>query len=822
MSAEWSHAEHESVLEQEHESTHEPTHGPKLTPKRGRARVVLVMAPVRVSRDFIDYPYFADRGVVQAGAALREAGFEVAIVDALATAGATLTPLGTGEGARDVLLGPPLASFERALTDALAARVDAVVVALSPFHRPPARDPFLGGTLALARSLAKGAPLVLADLYQSGEHVVDAPPEQVLASYPEACTLLRHEAELSLAPLVRALLEGERPRVVEGEEARSLDELPLPAWDLVDLAAKRRFHEEVVRALGRPRWAFPLTPGSLPLVTSRGCPYRCVHCSSNPAARVDGALVRPKTQRRMSPERLRAALAQLVALGVDRVHVLDELVNVSARHFEAVLDAIEEHDLAFEVPNGMRADYVERAHVERMKGRVTTLSVSAESGSPRVLREIVRKDLDLKHIERVAELAHDVGVPLLVHFMIGLPGETKREINETLELAARLHDRWGVEPAVQFATPLPGTPLARLARESGRSLPVVDDFGPLFQTRPSLAGDLVSVAELSRFKWTFDARLEASRGPKKVILNVTYRCNNRCTFCATGTRTQLDGDFDKQRELLVKYRKLGVRMLDLDGGEPTLAPHLLPLIRFARQLGYDRVNVTTNGRLASYPDFAEKLVRSGATSILVSLHGPDAQTHAQNVGVAEAFEQSTRGVSNLVRLGAEVPGLELGANVTVTKSNAKKLRELALMVRELGLRWLNVQFLTPFGRATKWVAPDTQAAADDVMRLIDELGADMKIQVINLPFCFMPGYEAHMMGDLLKLERHMLFVNNDEVNLFEYLRERRVKREPCHECPSAVFCGGFYELDDVPEPTWLVRPEDLVRPVREGIPRVGE
>jgi hypothetical protein len=89
----------------------------------------------------------------------------------------------------------------------------------------------------------------------------------------------------------------------------------------------------------------------------------------------------------------------------------------------------------------------------------------------------------------------------------------------------------------------------------------------------------------------------------------------------------------------------------------------------------------------------------------------------------------------------------------------------------------------------------------------------MKFQVINLPFCFMPGYERYMMGDLLKLERHMIFVNNEDVNLAEYLSARRVRKPACATCPHAVFCGGFYELDAVPEPPWLVRPEDLVRPV---------
>src|SRR5580658_3806232 len=83
----------------------------------------------------------------------------------------------------------------------------------------------------------------------------------------------------------------------------------------------------------------------------------------------------------------------------------------------------------------------------------------------------------------------------------------------------------------------------------------------------------------------------------------------------------------------------------------------------------------------------------------------------------------------------------------------------------------------------------------------------------------MPGYERYLMGDMLKLERHMLFVNNEEVNLFDYLRERRVRKPVCEACPHSIFCGGFYELDDVPEPTWLVRPEDLVRPIAAGVPR---
>jgi MoaA/NifB/PqqE/SkfB family radical SAM enzyme len=738
-----------------------------------------------VARDFIDYPYMSDLGAVQVAAVLRASGLDVTLVDAFA-----LPSSGLSRRDDDRLhLGAPVADVLAAVPEA-----DAYVVAYTPFHRPPHRDDVLAALLAGLRGR-----VVLADCYQSGQHYVES--DGVLDAYPEAQTWVKYEAERTLPEVLRDDTRG----VVCGVEPEELDALPFPAWDLVDLAARDAFCARVVSDLGRGPWAFPIDGRTLPVVTSRGCPFRCAHCSSNPGL-AEGA---PKTQRRLSPERMRTLFLDLAARGVTRLEVLDELVNVNERHFEAFLDAIDEADVRFDVPNGMRADYLFAEHLRRMRGRVATVSVSAESGVQRVVSEVVGKRLDLSNIGRVAEDAHREGVSLMIHFMIGLPGETAQEINGTLAYALDLWDRFRAFPAVQFATPLPGTQLAR-----GRSLPVVRDWGPMFQTAPSQPGALVSEAELRRFKWTFDSRLAASNGPTKIIMNVTYVCNNRCTFCAVGTRTQVDGHPTRQREYLDEYRKRGVHMVDFDGGEPTLNPELIGLVRHARRIGYDRVNVTTNGRMCFYEDFAHKLVTSGLTTLLFSVHGPDAKTHAQQVGVPEAFEQTVGGIRHARKHAP--PGVELGMNVTVTKGNWDKLEAIAQLALDLGLPWLNIQFLTPFGRATSFVAPDTQAAADEARRVIDRHKHEMKLQLINLPFCFMPGYEEFLTGDLLKLERQMIFVNNEEVNLAQYLAERRTKKPVCATCPHACFCGGFYELESVPEPPWLIAPEDLLRPVRRA------
>jgi len=48
-------------------------------------------------------------------------------------------------------------------------------------------------------------------------------------------------------------------------------------------------------------------------------------------------------------------------------------------------------------------------------------------------------------------------------------------------------------------------------------------------------------------------------------------------------------------------------------------------------------------------------------------------------------------------------------------------------------------------------------------------------------------------------------VDDEEVNLAAYLAERRVRKPECDSCPHAIFCSGFYELEDAPEPPWVPR-----------------
>lgn len=808
------------------------------------ARVTVVFPPVNVSPDFIDYPYFADLGAVQAAGTLRAAGADVTLIDAFALPGSTLARReGGGVTGSDLMLG----ASEADVLSKVPVSTDVFVVALTPFHRPPGRDPSLGGVLSGLRRAHSNTGILLADLYQSGQHVVDAASGDIAASYPEIDALLRYEAEADLPGIVADLAAIGHlatghlgsARLLTGVEPPKLEALAMPAWDLVDFPAYFAFHERVTARLGRPSWAFPITGRSAPVVTSRGCPYRCVHCSSNPSTRRDGVQIAPKTQRRYPAEYLDRLFGDLASRGVRRVHLLDELLNVNEAHFDAVLDLLRKHRLAFEIPNGLRADYVLPRHLTKMRGQLTTLSVSAESGVQEVVDNIVDKQLDLGAIRTVAEDARAAKVPLLVHFMIGLPGETRDDIQGTLAFALDLAEKHGALPSMQFATPLPGTRLARwtggaeelsmkasrgertseeapggeaestrTAANEGdprRALPVVKDWGPLFQKRPVGATGQFTPEYLSAARRMFDRRMEALRAPSRARVHLTYRCNNRCSFCTTGDPALAAEAPPDIRESLVACRKLGATALDIDGGEPTVSDRLFPAIAFARKVGYSDIHVTTNGRMAAYPAFAERLVASGVTAISVTLNGPDAATHDAIVGAEGAFAQTVSGIEHLLgstAKGAGKPHVDVGVKVTLTRHNQDKLHAIAALAESLGVRRLDVLFLTPFGPTTPEIAPAVDTAAREVERTIQAFRGRLDVRVENLPFCLLPGHEEHVTGDIADLAGRRIHVDG-AAEPTRYLRERRVRREACATCPHVLGCRGFFEMDAAPAPDWL-------------------
>lgn len=740
-------------------------------------RVLLVNPPLLLDREFIDYPYFTGLGVASNAAALRARGFSVTVADAQAL------PSSDAEACVDgrLLAGCDVA----ALFAGVAREPDAVVVAVPPFLLPHARTAFATALFAAVRARFPAARLVAADCYFGGMHYIEYDGAAFLRRHPELDALVKYEGEAALPELLR---EPRAPGPVLRRGAAGAldpDALPFPAWDLVDPKVHRSFLSRFFRAAGRPN---PYEDGllSMPVVTSRGCAYRCAFCTSNPGESVPE--FRPH-----GPAYLKRLFHELKTKhGAGRLVLLDACANQDPERFEEVLAAVEALGLRCEFANGLRADKLTYAALKTLKRVAGSVTVSAESADPAVLSRRVKKGMAPGAVERVAGWCRRLGLPLSIHYVVGFPGETVETVNRTLAHALRMKEEHGAAPLVQNFVPIPGTPMHKACAAEGLlGCFDAERLYPHFQGEPAIDLPGLSAERLSGIRKLFERRLGAAE-TSKVILNLTYHCDNSCRFCAIGDRVKRHGDLRRYCDLLKEYRLRGVTALDIDGGEPTLHPGFFALVRFAKTLGYGPITVTTNGRRLSDRSFASRFLLSGITDVLVSLHGHEAGVHEGLTRRAGSFDETLAGLRHVLRLKPK--RVSLGLNTVLTAENAATAGDLFALAHGLGVQRVNVQLVTPFGRAAASRGEDDEALLRLLAPAAALWGSRLRIELVNALPC--RGGSLRAPPELGKHSRDMVFVDAAPENLASYLDAKRRKDERCLACEHSIGCAGFYVFDE--------------------------
>lgn len=752
------------------------------------SRFLFINPPLVLEDDFIDYPFFANHGLLACAGLAAKSGADVTVHDAFALPTSGRYRRAAGGWVLGVRHDAFVASLPR-------GTFDVVVLGGPVFLRIENAHQETRTLIAALRARFPRSVLLLADGYIGGQHYADYDGDRVLAEYPEFDAILKYPGERLFGDPERLTTLADARVVLRDDGGRGGD--PLEPFYLLDGIDVGNFDRFLDRCFGDGTWqnTFGVGPGTRSFVTSIGCPHRCIFCTSNPGWRQTGRkLYRPIPLTRLT----HWAYLLHTVFGARRLIILDEMVNVRT-DFEAMLRMLNALDFTYDFPNGMRADHLSREAIELMKGRVGMLSISAESSTQDDLNGAIGKGQPLDAIYRVAEWCHELGVPLMSHYIIGFPWETPKHVTGTLDMAWDLYDRFGAWPSMQFATPILGTALHEQLVEMKLIPPEGIDLkdGALFQHRPCFDPPGCPPGYLEKARAAFDMKI-AARNSRKLIMNITYKCANRCVFCATGDRVSAALGWEKIEEILRQHRAEGTDQLDIDGGEPTTHPRLVDAIGLARELGYRSINLTSNGRLLRDRALAERVVQSGISHFLISLHGATADVHDAATGVPGSFDDTIAGIDNVMELrrAPDAPDhLEVGVNVTIVKANMHDLMTLTALAVAKGFSKINFQFTTPFGRAYEDVVPPLEDAAAAVMRVIDRYANEIQIYVINAQFCAFPGYERWVVGDLQKMGRTMVFAADprypEQVNLYEWLGAKREKQDVCTTCPWTIVCEGF-------------------------------
>jgi len=277
------------------------------------------------------------------------------------------------------------------------------------------------------------------------------------------------EGELTLLELVRRFQEGGRDAlpgtpgalvmqqglslpVVARPQVEPLDALPWPTFDDVQMD---RYEA-----------------GLLPLLWSRGCPRSCSMCFQR--SLWPGYRYRDPAQ----------AVEEISFLterhGVSRFHAYDQTTNGSITFVDLLCAGLIQRDLRPHLTgNTIVRSAMTRARLARMRrAGFRDIIFGVESGSPGVLRRM-NKQFDVPLAERVLADASGAGLRTHVNLMVGFPGETEAEFDETLMFLQR--NRRAISRVTLAGTTkiYPETALSRRPDDFGVLPHSIGEFGAL-------------------------------------------------------------------------------------------------------------------------------------------------------------------------------------------------------------------------------------------------------------------------------------------------------------------------------------------------------
>ena len=221
-----------------------------------------------------------------------------------------------------------------------------------------------------------------------------------------------------------------------------LDQLPFPAFDLIDLKKYMKLWFQL-DTLGRPVLGTNI-------IASRGCPYRCSFCQPT-LEKIFG-----KRLRKRSSENIIQELSWLKErFGIQGFVFVDDTILVDKTWCKDLAEKLINSQLGLVFGANVRAEQVDEDILRALyEAGLRKIYLGVEAYSDRVRNDILGKSLSREDIERAVNIARKSGIKVQGYFMIGAPTETRGEVKQTLLYARRL----GLDDiTINITTPLPAT-----------------------------------------------------------------------------------------------------------------------------------------------------------------------------------------------------------------------------------------------------------------------------------------------------------------------------------------------------------------------------
>lgn len=288
--------------------------------------------------------------------------------------------------------------------------------------------------------------------------------EEILTQYPFIDFIIRGEYEYVLLGLVRRQEDQADLGVVDGLVWKNKEKIVVnsPRSTITDLDSLPWPEREDVPLYKYNDGFAGLPSPNVQMWASRGCPYSCSFCLW------PQTMYHERRYRKRNPLNVADEMEFLIKkFGFRAVYFDDDVFNIDKEYVRQICRHIRRRNISAPWAVMARADIMNRDLLEEMKmAGLYAIKYGVESASDKVL-ELCDKPMDKVKIIKAVMATKELGIKVHLSFCLGLPGETRQTLDETLKFVQDLKPD---SCQVSLGTPFPGTKYFEDVKKRGRLL----------------------------------------------------------------------------------------------------------------------------------------------------------------------------------------------------------------------------------------------------------------------------------------------------------------------------------------------------------------